>query len=277
MKCKKCGSELEAGVKFCTECGEPVGADAPAVSAKTEKAPAEKPKRKRKPTVSKMMKEGAPVSENIFLCEDGKYRWVYEMPILKNPTIFIMVWKILFFIILGIFAFTFIFDLIDGNLTGETALNTLKFFGYFVLGMTVLLGIAMLLYAAIMGGKYVVMFEMDSDGVNHKQMPKQVKKAQAIGIITALAGIAARNVTTVGVGINAAARSEMYSRFIKVRKVKAYPRRDLIKVNQLLTKNQVYAEKEDFDFVYNYILDHTPNRKNNKTKPAADNTASDNK
>ena len=269
MKCKKCGSELEAGVKFCTECGEPVGADVPAAPKKAEKAIEEKPKRKRKPTASKMMKEGAPVSENIFLCEDGKYRWVYEMPILKNPTIFILVWKILFFIILGIFAFTLIFDLIDGNLTGETALNTLKFFGYFLIGMTVLLGIAMLLYAAIMGGKYVVMFEMDSDGVNHKQMPKQVKKAQAIGIITALAGIAARNVTTVGVGSNAAARSEMYSRFYNVRTVKAYPRRDLIKVNQRLMKNQVYAEKEDFDFVYNYILDHTPNRKNNKTKPTA--------
>jgi hypothetical protein len=31
-----------------------------------------------------------------------------------------------------------------------------------------------------------------------------------------------------------------------------------IKVNEPLSKNQVYVEKEDFDFVYNYILARCP-------------------
>ncbi len=240
MFCKNCGAHIDENDKFCRACG-----------AKNENT-AEKPK-KRKPKAEKMMNEGARITENIYLCEDGKYRWVYEMPILKNPTIFILVWKIFFFILLGIFAVTLIFDAIEGNLDGELLLNTLKFMGIFLAGMTVLVALGVLVYAAIMGGKYVVMFEMDNDGINHKQLPKQVKKAEMIGFITALAGLATGNVTTVGVGLTSASRSEMYSEFERVRSVKACPRRHLIKVNERLFKNQVYAEPADYDFVLNYI------------------------
>ena len=33
------------------------------------------------------------------LCNDGKYRWVYEMNMITNPTIFLTVYKIFFYII----------------------------------------------------------------------------------------------------------------------------------------------------------------------------------
>lgn len=236
MFCKNCGAQIDGNEKFCRACG-----------AKNDSATREKPADK------KMINEGARVTENIYLCGDGKYRWVYEMPILKNPTIFILVWKIFFFILLGIFAVTLIFDAFEGNLDGEQFLNTLKFMGIFLAGMTVLVALGVLIYAAIMGGKYVVMFEMDDDGINHKQLPKQVKKAEMIGFITALAGLATGNITTVGVGLTSSARSEMYSEFERVRSVKAYPRRHLIKVNERFGKNQVYAESADYDFVLNYI------------------------
>ena len=65
---------------------------------------------------------------------------------------------------------------------------------------------------------------------------------------------------TVGVGLNAQ-RTEMYTEFAKVRKVKAYPRRHLIKVNERLEHNQVFAAKEDFAFVKDYIVSHCPNIK----------------
>ena len=52
----------------------------------------------------------------------------------------------------------------------------------------------------------------------------------------------------------------MYSEFGKVRSVKACRRRNLIKVNEVLNHNQVYAEKEDFDFVLNYISSRVPKK-----------------
>ncbi len=259
MFCQNCGCRLDNTEKFCPDCGAPVAgtAEQQTAAAQTPEQ-TEKPAKKRKPAAETMMHQGRKVTENIYFCEDGIYRWIYEMPILKNPTIFILVWKIFFFVTLGIFVFIILIDAIGGDLDGETFLNTLKFFGYFVAGMTALVVLSLLVYAAVMGGKYIVMFEMDEKGVNHKQMPRQVKKAEVIGILTVLAGLASRNITTVGVGLNSTARSEMYSEFSKVRSVKPFPRRDLIKVNAPFSKNQVYAAKEDYAFVVNYICQRVP-------------------
>ena len=206
--------------------------------------------KKRKPAAEDMMPEGQWISPRIVHCEDGKYRWIYSMSLFKNPTFFVLIWKIFFFIFLGIFAVVMLAD-------GEHFLDTLKFFGYFLIGMTAVVGISYLIYAAIMGGKYIVLFEMDEKGIVHKQIPKQAKKMETLAMLTTLAGIAAGKPSTVGIGI-AASRTSMYSEFAKVRKVKAYPRRDLIKINERLEHNQVYADKEDFDFVLNYITERVP-------------------
>ena len=277
MFCPHCGAEIKNISKFCTDCGSPLPQKNSAQSNSVEgnnfqgnnprnipEPPftdnniiSDKPlKRKRKPTAKKMIRDGQMVTQNIAYCADGKYRWIYELSIIKNPTIFLLVWKIFFFIILGIYALTFIIDLVGGDMDGERFLESLKMFGIFFIGMTVLVALGVLVYAAIMGGKYCVMFEMDENGILHKQLPRQVKKAQAIGIVTALMGAASGNLTTIGVGLNASANTEMYSEFAKVRSVKPYPRRNLIKVNQTFGKNQVYADNADFSFVLDYIRSH---------------------
>ena len=87
-------------------------------------------------------------------------------------------------------------------------------------------------------------------------MPQTVKKSELISLITVLAGLASGSAATLGVGL-AAARTEMYSEFSKVRKIIAYPRRRMIKVNGLLSRNQVYTAKEDFSFVNDYIMSRT--------------------
>ncbi len=204
------------------------------------------------------MAEGEKVSQNIVLCADGKYRWTYEMSLYRNPAIFLLVWKIFFFIFSAIFACILIADVI--NWGTKNIIGFLKFFFYFLIGMTVVIGLGYLIYAVIMGGKYSMLFEMDEDGINHKQMPNQAKKAKAVSSLTVLAGLFSGKVTTVGVGINAA-RSEMYSDFSKVQKVIADPDTNLIKVNELLSHNQIYTETEDFDFVLKYITSHCPNLK----------------
>ena len=188
--------------------------------------------------------------------DDGKYRWTYEMSLFKNPTIFILVWKIFFFIILGIFAFMVIVDIADwGGFDGERFLGSLKAMGWFLLGMTVLVGVSYLIYAAVMGGKYVVEFEMDERGISHRQIPAQAEKAENIGKAAMAVGLATGKMSTVGAGMSAQ-RSEMYSEFARVRKVKAYPRRNLIKVNAGLFHNQVYVGREHFDFVESFIRSH---------------------
>ena len=241
MYCKKCGSPVDGGAKFCVNCGTPVGTAPEAGPVRTD-VPAFDPKR-------------------VTLYPDGKYRWTYEMSLFKNPTVFFLIWKIFFFIILGIFAVITVIDAVEwSGEFGGRALENLKLFGIVAGGMTALVGISYLIYAAMMGGKYIVDFEMDGYGVKHAQTPAQAKKAKKIGQAAALTGAATGNWGAVGAGINAQ-RTEMYSDFAKVRRVKAYPRRGLIKVNALLGRNQVYAQKDDFEFVRDFIISHCPDLK----------------
>lgn len=218
------------------------------------------PQKKRKPTFRQMMEQGERISDNITFCADGKYRWVYEMSLFKNPTVFLLVWKIFFFIFIGMFLFLTLIQSGSRSFWRDEFLSNAKGFGYMIIGMTVVVALGYLLYAAIMGGKYIVEFEMDEKGVNHRQTASQAKKAKKLGRATMVGGFATGRLTTVAAGMNAQ-RTEMYSAFSETKNVKAYPSRHLIKVNGRLSHNQVYAAKEDFEFVKNYIVSHCENIK----------------
>ncbi len=195
------------------------------------------------------------------LCNDGKYRWVHEVSLYKNPVILILLLKIFFWVCVGIWAFSILLrgcDSIDSKDFLDMAWGDTKMFMIITAGAMVLCLISYYIYALIMGGKYCVLFEMNEKGVLHKQMPKQAKKAELIGAITALAGVMSRNITTTAVGLNAAGRTEMYSTFASVKTVESLPKRNTIKVNETLNHNQVYVSAADYDFVLRYILDHVP-------------------
>ena len=198
--------------------------------------------------------------KDVLLCNDGKYRWVYEMNMLTNPTIFLTVFKIFFWIILaGWLVFGLFLYLIHGDVAGFLAMGKAMLVALAI--MAVLTALGVLVLAALYGGKYVVLFEMDETEVKHIQMPRQVRKAEVVGLITALVGLAAKRPTTAGAGLLSAGKSSTTSVFEQVRRV--VPRRafHLIKVNQLLNKNQIYVPDEDFDFVYDFIKSHCKNAK----------------
>ena len=196
--------------------------------------------------------------KEIRLCSDGKYRWVYEMNMLKNPTIFFTVLKVMMISVGIVWLFGLIIGL--GNMDLDYFLFWTKLSGI-MLGIFVVLTIIGVLITAAVLGKYVVLFEMDENEVTHIQMPRQVKKAEVIGFITVLVGAMAKNPTTMGTGMLAASKTKSTSVFANVRRVKARRRFNLIKVNQLLDKNQVYVADEDFDFVYNFIKSRCINAK----------------
>lgn len=243
--CTNCGAALPQGAAFCPACGTASVPGAPASPATSPLPPAG---------------GDVPISPNITLYQDGKYRWVYELNLLKNPSIFLLVWRIFFFIFIGIFIFVTIADSGRSGFWWGGFLDNLKIFGYILLGMTGVTLLGYLLYAAIMGGKYCVIFEMDDKGVSHKQVPTQAKKARKLASLTTAAGAASGNFSVMGAGIGAA-RTEMYSDFASVGKVRAYPSRRVIKLRSGLNHNQVYAAAEDFEFVRSFILARCPKLK----------------
>ena len=76
-----------------------------------------------------------------------------------------------------------------------------------------------------------------------------------------LAGVLTGNASAAGAGILAATRNSLVSNFSAVRSIKAYPGRNLIKVNAPMSKNQVYVDDTQFQFVLDYIRSHCPKAK----------------
>ena len=174
---------------------------------------------------------------------DGKYRWTYEMSVITNPTIFLTVWKILAVISAFIFLFIFISDISHT----DRLPNDLKFFAIYLVGMTAMVWIGCLIYSLIIGGKYCAEFEMDENGITHRQAEWQAKKLQKAMRFS----LRYRTMT----------RTEISSDFSRVRRIKAYPRRNTIKLDEPFAHNQIYVSDEDFEFVRQFIIIHCSNLK----------------
>ena len=194
-------------------------------------------------------------------CPDGKYRWIYEVNLFSNPTVMIDVIKVMSISIFITWAFVQLIILFADGFDLES-FKTISFvFLIMIAVFAVLTIISYLIYAAIMGGRYIVMFEMDDYGIVHKQMPRQMKKAQAIGVLGALAGLATGNLGAAGAGVLAASRSSMVSSFQSVKRLIGNRRFNRIKVNATFNKNRVYVEDDAFMWVYEFIRSRCPNAK----------------
>ncbi|MBR5640836.1 MAG: hypothetical protein IKW92_01740 [Firmicutes bacterium] len=194
---------------------------------------------------------GEKVTENVYLCPDGVYRWVYEFPMLKNPAILFTVWRVLLMSCAICVLLVGVPVMFTDGLGGLTwSAKVILFTGLIIIAISV---VAYLILAATFGWKYMVLFEMDDEKVVHIQMKKEVEKAEAIGWLTFMAGLATGSLTTAGSGLLAATKSTSTSIFANVKEVKANRAMHVIYVNQLLDHNQIYAEDADFDFVLQFI------------------------
>jgi len=193
--------------------------------------------------------------------ERGTYRWVFEYNLWRDPTLFLTVFKVFGGVGLGIVVLVGVYDLVDGNWRYVDSVDRLRFDAIILAIISGLSLVGYVIFALMQGGKYCVLFTMDDTSVEFRPLPKEVKKAEAIGALNVLMGLAAGNATQVGIGLTSAAGNAMTSTFANVRSIRGYPRRSVIKVNEPFAKNQVYVEKDDYDFVFGFIRDRCPRAK----------------
>lgn len=121
-----------------------------------------------------------PYSDRVTRCGDGKYRWVYEYPMLKNPTILLTTLKL--FLLCGL-APVGIVVLSSLSREGIDALvSGLQVYGILVLIALPLTLISYGILAMNYGWTYIVLFEMDETGITHLQQPRQFPKTQGFAI-----------------------------------------------------------------------------------------------
>ncbi len=192
---------------------------------------------------------------------NGVYRWYYEFGLFKNPAILFALWKV-FGVITGLlWVFITLISLRDYDFIWNGFISNTKFFLLFFVGIEILCLVSYLIYALIMGGKYYVVFEMDKKGIRHIHAPRQFEKAQLISSLSVLGGAASGSPAASGAGMLSGSKRMLYSEWQLVKSVKSYRRRNIIYINSPFSKNQVYAEAEDFDFVLDFIKAHTPDAK----------------
>ena len=185
----------------------------------------------------------------------GKYRWLYELPMLKSFFLLFEVWKVLGISIFIVYSITLLIQLISGN--GFSSFSSS--FLFLLIPSAILFVLSLPAYYIVTkanNGKYTVLFEMDNSGIDHIQV--KTAKAKALELLTVFVGRSTNNPTTTAAGLLSASGTSLYSRFSNVKKIHAYPKKHLIKLNGTFFRNQVYVDEENFDFVYNYILQHCP-------------------
>lgn len=193
---------------------------------------------------------------NITKNPDGSYQWLYEFSLFKNPTVLVSVFKVLLIAILIPTTLMFILQLENGFRAAFTLFVTMWFYGFLM--MVVLMILAYFLISLLYGGKYIVLFKMDEKGVQHIQLEKQYKLAQAMGMLTTLSAMAAQNLSAAGAGVLGATRRSSYTLFKRVRSIKINPYRNTIYLNERLHKNQVYVASDDFETISEHIVQHCP-------------------
>lgn len=198
------------------------------------------------------------IGNRVTLFPDGNYRWVYEVKMLTNPTILFDVYKVL-----GIsFGVVWLFMLLINGCEGNLTLGSIWEFSYgFLVLMAVFVVIGIVAYfivAWVYDWKYVVLYTLNEKEVIHQQMPRQAKKGQVLGALTAMVGGLAGKSGVVGAGLLTASKTSSISKLADVAHLIPNRRRNLIKVNQLFNRNRIYVPDEDFDFVYDFLCKHCP-------------------
>ncbi|MBR0229946.1 MAG: hypothetical protein IJL94_01010, partial [Erysipelotrichaceae bacterium] len=152
-------------------------------------------------------------SGTIVVDNNGKYRWVYEQPMLKSFFLLFEVWRVLVLAGVIVSAFMAIIGLIEGN-GFQGVLFALKM-GWLVCGILLVLSIpAYYILVKANNGKYTVLFEMDDSGIDHIQI--KTEATEALELLTMLAGMMAKNRGTTAAGMMAASGGSLYSRFSNV-------------------------------------------------------------
>lgn len=185
--------------------------------------------------------------------DEGKYSWIYEFDMEKNRSIFNLVLKV----VLGIYAFVAAFLLGLDLFNGSSPLWSLKILG---IVLAVLLPIVFLCYKYVQkkyNNNYIMLYEMDEEGIRFSQIEDQQQITELIGFFTAMAGVVSGNYGLTGSYLTARDNTA-HSEFAKVTRITTDRNSDLISLDSPFLHNMIYVRKEDYDEVLNYIRERCP-------------------
>ncbi len=190
--------------------------------------------------------------------EEGRYQWVYSLPMLKNFSVLRTIIKIMVivYIAIGVLVIGLSWNSGVSGANLKMGITVLAIVGVVVMVITV--G-SYFLTAVIFQGYYVAIYIMDQEKIMVKQPKNQAERAGALGTITTVAGILTNNYALAGAGIAQGDENVTKSRFEKIRSLKIIPERGEIKVHSFFNWYTVWVNAEDFHFVADYLTSRCVN------------------
>ena len=185
----------------------------------------------------------------IFLEEDGTYDWIYCLKMLQNLSMFKFVLKVIAVSYAAIVIGLFILTRGSGDI-----LWALGILGLVFLAVILIVLFSFWLVDKLFKGSYMLIYEMNNEGIAFSQTTDQAQITRAIAATSAAASAAGGNVGGVIAGTGLSMRPNSYrADFSKVRSVKGKRSENLIWVNTFLQYLMVYVPDDAYDFVWTYI------------------------
>ena len=185
----------------------------------------------------------------IFREEDGTYDWIYCLKMLQNLSMFKFVLKVIAVSYAAIVIGLFILTRGSGDI-----LWALGILGLVFLAVILIVLFSFWLVDKLFKGSYMLIYEMNEEGVAFSQTTDQAQITRAIAATSAAASAAGGNVGGVIAGTGLSMRPNSYrADFSKVRSVKGKRSENLIWVNTFLQYLMVYVPDDAYDFVWTYI------------------------
>ena len=192
--------------------------------------------------------------------ENGKYHWIYTYSMWENYSMLrpVLIGLGISFLVILVIILAALHQ--SGRDTGYLAKVFLLYLGI-VLVILLITVLSYALVAAFYGGKYVSLYEMDSEGLSHYQPSSQADKERAIGLFAAAAGFLGGNAGTTIAGLTAGSRLVVRAEFSKVKSLKIVADKEEIRVHSFMTWHTVHVPRESFEFVADYMTSHCVNAK----------------
>ncbi len=184
--------------------------------------------------------------------EKGIYHWIYEMDMKQDRSILRLILKIVLWCMIGILALIMILCLHDGMSLSAFMENA----WIILLCLAVIIAICFFAYwlvSKMYGGRYVMLYDMDEEGIAFSQTYDEAEKTRLLAAFSSLAGAAVGNHGLAASGMAAAGNTGGYSRFAKVRRVTVKKNENRIDLYSPFLLNMIYIDPKDFDFVEEFI------------------------
>lgn len=193
----------------------------------------------------------------IFEEEDGTYDWIYCMNMMKDMSMVKFYFKVVSLCFLPI-VLMMIWMALNKQLSMYAFCVTMLSFGGALLVVIFCIWLVNKMYR----GKYMLVYQMNDEGITFSQTSDQAAMTRAIAAASAAVSAAGGHAGGVISGTGMTLRANAYhSSFAKVRSVKCVRKDNLIWVNTFLQYQQVYVPKSAFGFVWNYITERCVNAK----------------